>query len=485
MDKALTYRKMGLKAVLACMLAAVLACVAWAALPTTAYAADDFGSITITFTGSDTHGAIVGMESRVYKVASFTDASGTEMELDGDYKQLANILGWKDAKAASEQDASWWQKKAKTLDCYIRLHAYEPHATAITDENGTVVFDRLSDGLYLVVNLGDGIHRFDSSLVTIGGQKEYHQVVEPKNVTPAMPYTDIKVVKHWEGNITDPADTPQNVIVQLMQGDEAYGDPIELNDSNNWTYTWSGLDDSKVYYWDVVEINPPNRYSISIDENDGEFTITNTLLDHPPYNMNFEVSISKQDVNNSSELPGAKLQIYDNSTGELAKDSSGEALEWTSTEQPRSVRLVPGEYTLREDQAPLGYQFAESIDFRLNEDGTLERKVNGSWTSAADGKVVMQDAPLDEDEELTPPPAYNPPTPSPTPSTPPTTVNQTPSSAVERTASATPASTASTAASAPAKLPQTGQLWWPVPVLLIAGIVAIGAGRVVAARSRR
>lgn len=450
MGKTKTYSSKALRAVFACVLATLLACVAGAAFPArAAYGVDAAGSITITFTGSDTSAPIVGMESRAYKVASFL-ANPEEMRLDAGYDELANILGWQNAQAATEQDALWWQQQARTMDCYVRTStAFVPYARGTTDANGTVVFNNLEEGMYLVLNAGDGVHRFSSSLVLIGGNKAFEQVVEPKNVTPAAPYESIKVVKHWMADTE--ADRPASIRVQLVQGDNFYGDPVELSDANGWTYTWDKLDASQVYYWDVIELDPVDNYMIFTDEDDGNFTITNSLLPFPPFNPNKSLSISKQEVGGGPELPGATLQVI-NEAGSTVE-------EFVSTTEPTSFVLDPGTYTLREIAPPSGYGVAEDMAFRLGEDGAVECLQDGAWVDVA-GTVVMYDAPLGEEE----PPAPTPPTPTPPASQPPTP--------------STPATPVT------GKLPQTGQLWWPVPVLLAAGIVAIGLGRVISVRSK-
>ncbi len=61
-----------------------------------------------------------------------------------------------------------------------------------------------------------------------------------------------------------------------------------------------------------------------------------------------KVEISKQDITNSKELPGAKLTIFD-------KDGK-EVESWVSEEKPHYIEKLPaGEYTLREVTAPDGY----------------------------------------------------------------------------------------------------------------------------------
>ena len=92
---------------------------------------------------------------------------------------------------------------------------------------------------------------------------------------------------------------------------------------------------------------------------------------------NRKAVISKQDLTNFQELPGAKLEIR-NAAGDLVE-------EWTSTNAPHIVTgLADGTYTLTETTAPNGYEVAESITFTVT-DG----KVDG-------GTVVMYDAPTEK-----------------------------------------------------------------------------------------
>lgn len=100
-----------------------------------------------------------------------------------------------------------------------------------------------------------------------------------------------------------------------------------------------------------------------------------------------KLEISKRDVANEEELPGAKMAVY--KAGEDEK-RTGEALyEWTSTTVPYQIeRIEPGEYILREDTAPLGYELAQDVLFTIAETGETHR-------------VVMYDAPI-PDEPKTP-----------------------------------------------------------------------------------
>lgn len=121
------------------------------------------------------------------------------------------------------------------------------------------------------------------------------------------------------------------------------------------------------------------------DYNEYEY-IEPTLISIPTYNeesqnsMNFDVvvipkhtpfkvEISKQDITDHKELEGAKLQV---------KDAEGNIVdEWISGKEPHMIQnLFCGHtYTLTEIIAPKGYQIAQSIDFKIEETGEVQKVV--------------------------------------------------------------------------------------------------------------
>ena len=110
-------------------------------------------------------------------------------------------------------------------------------------------------------------------------------------------------------------------------------------------------------------------------------------------NLRTGVDISKQDITNGKELPGAKLEI---------RDADSSLVEgWTSGKVPHTARglELEKEYTLTEKCAPDGYAEAESIVFKLVQEGTEQVnevyvKSDNGWTKLDDTTVIMQDAPV-------------------------------------------------------------------------------------------
>lgn len=351
MERATTYGSRGVRALLAAVLVTFALLVVGVVAPAQDAYAEGSGSITLNYVGSDDGQPIANMDIYLFQVASI---DGSDYVLTSDFAQFESVLGWNNLRHAVSSDAAWHQQQAETLDGYVRASVPEGHAVSTTNADGAVSFTGLDNGLYLVLEAGDGVHLFTPALIDVGGVESAELVVDPKNSVPFNPVTDIKVVKHWAGDTASAADRPASVKVQLMCDDQKYGDVVELSDANAWTNTWTGLDASVTHKWDVIEIDAPADYAVVVNEDNGTFTITNTLNETPPNTPN------------------------------------------TPPEEP------------------------------------------------------------EQPEEPT-----TPGTPTTNTPTPPTTTTVT------------------------GRLPQTGQLWWPVPVLFCSGLIAIGAGRIVSTRSSR
>ena len=148
----------------------------------------------------------------------------------------------------------------------------------------------------------------------------------------------------------------------------------------------------------IVEITAPAGYLLDSTPMEVSFTyegqqIAWQVVDATNTNLRTTVNISKQDITNGKELPGAKLEI---------RDADGNLVEgWTSGKVPHTVRglELEKEYTLTEKRAPDGYAEAESIVFKLVQDGSEQSnmvyvKSNDDWTKHDDATVIMQDAPV-------------------------------------------------------------------------------------------
>lgn len=189
--------------------------------------------------------------------------------------------------------------------------------------------------------------------------------------------------------------------------------------SGNTPRTWRGLEPNKTYY--LVETVAPLGYAVTqytsfSISNDGTVKSGNTVVEDKTIvvkNDLNKVSISKQDIATSEELPGAKLKIClmaqdENGEYQLIKPedstndqdcvvtllNTGETAEWTSGNTPFEITgLDAGTYALIEEIAPNGYDSAEKIIFTVNQDGTVSDKDGNLIT---DNKIVMKDKKIEQ-----------------------------------------------------------------------------------------
>ncbi len=183
--------------------------------------------------------------------------------------------------------------------------------------------------------------------------------------------------------------------------------------------TWRGFNIDTTYY--LVETVAPLGYAISqytsfsISEDgtvtSGDTVVTDTRL--LVKNTLNSLTISKQDLATTEELPGATLKIClmaedengdyqlvlpEDSTNEeecvIASLNDGTIAEWVSGEDPYIISgLDAGTYALIESMAPDSYDSSEKIVFVVNQDGTVT-DVDGN--SVEDNKLVMFDKEIEQ-----------------------------------------------------------------------------------------
>ena len=129
----------------------------------------------------------------------------------------------------------------------------------------------------------------------------------------------------------------------------------------------------------LTEVSAPEKYakaeSIQFEVTDSMEVQKVVMYDQP-----IQVEISKLDITNDEELPGAKLTV---------KDEEGNLIEeWVSTSEPHKLNLAAGKYTLTEVTAPDGYEVAESIEFEVTDSMEVQH-------------VKMYDSPKDDTIDLT------------------------------------------------------------------------------------
>lgn len=183
------------------------------------------------------------------------------------------------------QSVSEWNVIRSTLETHILAYDVDADFTGVTDQDGQVCFRALKPGLYLAtteqVIQNDWIYVFDSALVALPGlgtdglwQYEVAVTSKSKAIPPAETDEEIefKVLKLWKGD-NGRSDRPQSIEVEIFRDGVSYQTVI-LSEENHWTYSWNAADDGAI--WKVVERNIPTGYTMTVEERETSFILTNT-----------------------------------------------------------------------------------------------------------------------------------------------------------------------------------------------------------------
>ena len=178
---------------------------------------------------------------------------------------------------------------------------------------------------------------------------EYAFTFEDEQTTVELSKADLTDKKELPGASLKVTDEDGNTVDEWVSKEEAH--------------IIKGLIVGKKYK--MTETKPADGY---VTAESIEFTVENTkeVQKHQMLDDVTKVEISKKDITDSSEVPGAKLIIL---------DKDGKKVDsWTSTDKPHMVEKLPvGEYTLREEQAPDGYLIAEDVKFTVKDTGKIQK----------------------------------------------------------------------------------------------------------------
>lgn len=189
------------------------------------------------------------------------------------------------------QTVGEWNVIRSTLETYILANEVAADFNAKTDFEGKVSFDALKPGLYLSITeriiKDETTYVFDSALIALPGLSadglwQYQvdvtsksEIIPPSENDEAI---ELKVLKLWKGDSGSSA-RPTTIEVEIFCNGTSY-QTVTLSEDNHWTYTWSVKDNGSD--WKVVERNIPAGYTMTIEERETSFVLTNTLNQEKP-----------------------------------------------------------------------------------------------------------------------------------------------------------------------------------------------------------
>lgn len=295
--------------------------------------------------------------------------------------------------------------------------------TKITDANGMAYFRQISiegDGantVYTLVEVGTPngyVAKEDKTVITLA--RSYTEMNNRYADDENNPKTDGEIAwagtSESNGTITnDPikgsiritkTGTVSTILLQnaefTLYADAACQNKVTMNGVTNPAKTNAsgvavfGNLPIGTYY--VKETKAPKGYALS--DRITRVVITNDTRQEITYrDTPLNVRISKQAINGTEEVPGARLTV-------TKKGSSTPIDNWVSTTEPHKIPIAVLEagttYVLTEQLAPDGYGYTEAIEFTVNLDGSITTagEKNGQTVIMRDRQVALSVSKVDE-----------------------------------------------------------------------------------------
>jgi hypothetical protein len=369
------------------------------------------------------------MEWSIYKVSS-SKFEGYYM-LDGDFASYPVSL-------EDIYETSKMLDVANTLRNYTIVDSIQAVSKGATNTNGEVSFADLEVGLYLVsgdpVTIDDKKYTPSPMLVEV---TEYHETAfqltsYPKFTVKTLLDQDVtySVEKLWL-NEKDATSRPKDVILHLYKDGEFFRE-ITLNDSNDWKYTWV---DKDIYDWNFKEVQIPEGYIVVYANGETQYLAINTY-DLSTYNRMVSFSISNV-VSASNSVTTTDTDSTNPDVTNVSGIGSGTTIPSSGSDNTNNSNV----------STPINGISSSSSDVVVNTgSGNTTSTVSTTDTNVVGGGLVT------------------------------TTVNDTTNFDKSNGGNSANNNNNNSGTNSMDRLPQTGQVWLPVPILIICGIVCISIG---------
>lgn len=401
-------------------------------------------SLTLVCISSDT--VLSGMKWKLYKV-------GKRISGKGNFSQIGDFAGFQ--INFSRLTPERVNEAAQTFQSYAIANKIAPLREGQTNEYGEVEFTGLDSGLYLVTGklLKVDTHYYvpttalieikedDTNLRYNAYPKFEYQVAnaQPRNYT---------VDKVWVNDENHLSARPIDITVDLYK-DEEYYDTVILNEDNKWKYRWTDLDGTST--WIAMERDVPENYELKIEfsYDSAHYHLINSYVEDEGTGTTITTSTSTTATSVGNE-EGSRTRTTTSTTVSNAEDTR------TNTATTVSGTLVDGSDTKTTTTATVYNDTVTRTGTDVTTTGTVNNgTVTRTRTTAStrdnEGKV---------------------------------TTTRRPSGGNSSGGGGGGGNNGGGSGSGGGKLPQTGQLWWPVVPLSIGGVLLVGAGLVIRSRKK-
>ncbi len=357
------------------------------------------------------------------------------------------------------QDTESMTEAASTLSNFAVLDVISPNFIKRTDSNGIVKFNNLVSGLYLAVGnkvkIGSTSYFPTPFLVGVEGEdiESYPKFITKYTLPGAMDRFSLR--KIW-ANATIVNDVPDTLTIEIYQDNELF-DTVTISAETDWTYSWEGDASSE---WRVKEITVPAGCYVMYRNNEIQFVIMNTydsdmLMKAKSTTTTATVSTAQTET---AVVTNGSQPATSETTKNVMTDIASATTDMSNTVPSTTVNTLDHNAsdtnTVPTSAVSTFVQNGQSTEtYPTDTNGstivqTYPTDTNGStiietYPTDTNGSTITTVATEKDDDSYTQPP------------------NSSKDAVVTTT---------------PEKLPQTGQLWWPVPVMLIGGLIFLGIG---------
>lgn len=209
----------------------------------------------------------VGLSGAVFTLTKDNDSTFEPITITTGEGATASFTGLDvGTYTLTETAAPEGYKLGTTRSWTVTVAAGTPYAKANTDADGNIT----------------GYKKVTPCTVTVTGLTAGTDDIYPIT-NEAIEKTSITVTKVWDDMLDEFGLRPESIQVQLKANDKNYGDPVEITPDaeGNWTYTFTDLNktdsNGDPIAYTVEEVNTSKDYTSTVEQDNGNFTIINTL----------------------------------------------------------------------------------------------------------------------------------------------------------------------------------------------------------------
>lgn len=406
--------------------------------------------------------SLAGTTWKIYKIGEKTSTGYT---LTGDFTDYPVDL----SKIMESTDTM--TEAASTLSNFAVLDNLPPTTGGRANDSGVLTVRGLEKGLYLAVGsklkIGNVSYFPTPFLVEIGGGSGMNVETYPKFIVKkTLPgETERFVLRKVWANATVVEDIPASLTIEIYEDDELF-DTVELTAKDKWTYSWDGSADSE---WRVKEANVPAGCFVMYRNNEVQFVIMNTydneLLARVTTTVTPETTVHVDTVTTvvSSDYVPSTTTKDDGSVEQTmtrvsttintgVKPVTSVATTTVNSGDGGEETKTRVSTTIPEGQKPGESGSTGTVTTVSGETGTGTGTGTETYPTDKNGSTITTASTSKKDD----------------------TDKSTKSSKSSKSTKST--RTTKTTTTTIEKLPQTGQLWWPVPVMLFGGLIFVAVG---------